>query len=98
MVINDGRVEQVGTPDQLYDEPATDFVMSFLGEVTQLDDVRLRPHDIEVSSSPASAGAVEGEVHRLLRIGFEVRLTVLTVAGQEVSVVVTRTKDRRNGV
>src|SRR6185312_2335435 len=46
VVINEGRIEQVGTPDQLYDEPANDFVMDFLGEVTQLGDVRLRPHDI----------------------------------------------------
>ena len=36
VVINEGRVEQIGTPDQLYDEPANDFVMRFLGPVTQL--------------------------------------------------------------
>ena len=98
VVINDGRIEQVGTPDQLYDEPANDFVMSFLGEVTQLGDAQLRPHDIDVSASPSSAGGVEGEVHRMLRIGFEVRLTVLTVNGQEVSVVLTRTHARSLGI
>src|SRR5688572_30060698 len=49
VVINDGRVEQVGSPDDLYDRPANDFVMSFLGEVTNLGGVRLRPHDIELS-------------------------------------------------
>ena len=38
VVINDGRIEQIGTPDQLYDEPANDFVMSFLGPVTTLDE------------------------------------------------------------
>ena len=31
VVINEGRVEQIGSPDQLYDEPANDFVMRFLG-------------------------------------------------------------------
>ncbi len=31
VVINEGRVEQIGTPDQLYDEPANSFVMGFLG-------------------------------------------------------------------
>ena len=72
--------------------------MSFLGEVTQLGDARLRPHDIDVTTSPVTAGGIEGEVHRLLRIGFEVRLTVLTVAGQEVSVVMTRTHARSLGV
>src|SRR5687767_9684393 len=49
VVINEGRVEQIGTPDELYDEPANDFVMGFLGDVTRLGDIQLRPHDIEVS-------------------------------------------------
>src|SRR6187397_2625520 len=74
VVINEGRVEQVGTPDQLYDEPANDFVMSFLGEVTHLGGVSLRPHDVEVESSPHHAGSIEGTISRMVRIGFEVRL------------------------
>ena len=57
VVINDGRIEQVGTPDQLYDEPASDFVMSFLGPVTKLSGRLVRPHDIEVYTTPEdSAG------------------------------------------
>jgi sulfate/thiosulfate transport system ATP-binding protein len=98
VVINEGRVEQVGSPDQLYDEPASDFVMGFLGEVTSLGGVTLRPHDIEVATAPHSAGAIEGSVHRMLRVGFEVRLTVLTVDGDEVSVVLTRTHARSLGL
>ncbi|GAB3025230.1 sulfate/thiosulfate import ATP-binding protein CysA [Nocardioides flavus (ex Wang et al. 2016)] len=94
VVINEGRVEQVGTPDQLYDEPANDFVMSFLGEVTHLGGVSLRPHDIELEVAPSLAGSVEGTVSRLVRIGVEVRLTVLTVDGDAVSVVVTRAHAR----
>ena len=98
VVINEGRVEQVGTPDQLYDEPANDFVMSFLGEVTHLGGRALRPHDIELESAPRLAGGVEGTIARLVRIGFEVRLTVLTVEGEEVSVVATRTQVRAQGL
>ena len=98
VVINEGRVEQVGTPDQLYDEPANDFVMSFLGEVTHLGGVSLRPHDIELETAPKLAGAVEGTISRMVRIGFEVRLHVLTVEGDEVSVVVTRTHARSFGL
>jgi sulfate transport system ATP-binding protein len=98
VVINDGRIEQVGTPDDLYDRPANDFVMSFLGEVTTLGDVRLRPHDIDLSVTPQLAGAIEGTVARQLRIGFEVRLQVHTVAGQEVSVVMTRAHASTLGV
>ena len=98
VVINEGRVEQIGSPDELYDEPANDFVMSFLGDVTTLGGHAVRPHDVEVSMSPQVAGAVEGTVARVLRVGFVVRLTVHTVDGEEVSVQQTRTHARALGV
>jgi sulfate/thiosulfate transport system ATP-binding protein len=94
VVINEGRVEQVGTSDQLYDEPANDFVMGFLGEVTQLGPLRLRPHDIEIGLSPDLAGSTAADILRLTRIGFEVRLVVGTEDGQEVTVVTTRAHSR----
>jgi sulfate transport system ATP-binding protein len=94
VVINEGRVEQIGTPDQLYDAPANDFVMGFLGDVTQLGAVRLRPHDVEVSVTPGLAGATTGRVTRMLRVGFEVRLHVETEDGNVVHVVLTRTHAR----
>ena len=98
VVINDGRIEQIGTPDQLYDEPANEFVMTFLGDVTTLGDVRLRPHDVDVEMSPTAVGTIEGVVSRQLRVGFEVRLTVLTTDGQAVHVTLTRTHARNLGV
>ena len=98
VVINDGRVEQVGTPDELYDEPANDFVMGFLGEVTTLGGVVLRPHDIDISLSPVLAGATSGVVTRVLRVGFEVRTTVTAEDGTEVTVVMTRTHARHLGI
>jgi len=48
VLINAGQVEQVGPPEELYDNPATPFVMSFLGATTKLGDSLVRPHDIEV--------------------------------------------------
>jgi sulfate transport system ATP-binding protein len=98
VVINEGRVEQIGAPDQLYDEPANDFVMGFLGEVTTLSGQMVRPHDIDISAAPVLAGAVEGVVSRILRIGFEVRVTVLTDDGEEVIVVLTRNHARSLGI
>ena len=47
-VINDGRIEQTGTPDDLYERPANPFVMGFVGPVSRLGDAWVRPHDIEV--------------------------------------------------
>src|SRR5207249_3201864 len=83
VVINGGRIEQVGSPDELYDKPLNAFVMSFLGPVTTFDGRLVRPHDIEVSTRPGG-GAVPGRVLRLQRVGFEVR-AVLAVAGSDAS-------------
>src|SRR5260221_7585934 len=51
-IISAGRLEQVGTPDELYDHPANDFVMAFLGPVTTLSGDLVRPHDMEVVLDP----------------------------------------------
>jgi sulfate transport system ATP-binding protein len=104
VVINNGRIEQIGSPDDLYDAPANDFVMSFLGPVTQLGGDLIRPHDVDVLLSDDIAGSVAGEVVRMLRVGFEVRLTVrplgaghdVAAPGEEddVTVVLTRSHAR----
>lgn len=97
VVINEGRVEQIGSPEQLYDEPANNFVMGFLGEVTTLAGHTVRPHDIELTLSPVP-GATAGTVSRVLRVGFEVKLTVTTEAGEDVVVTMTRSHMRHIGV
>ena len=48
VVMNEGRVEQSGSADELYEQPANEFVMSFVGEVNRLGDDFVRPHDMEV--------------------------------------------------
>lgn len=104
VVINDGRVEQIGTPDVLYDKPASDFVMSFLGPVTTLGGQLIRPHDIEVFTHSRIAGSVPGSITRAVRIGFEVRLDVqlLEEASSQdpstVQVTVTRATQRHLGL
>jgi sulfate transport system ATP-binding protein len=73
VVLNEGRIEQVGTPDAMYDKPANDFVQAFLGPITTLNGVAYRPHDIELC--PAGHG-VEATVTDVIRLGFEVRVVV----------------------
>ena len=96
VVINDGRIEQVGTPDQLYDEPASDFVMSFLGPVTTLNGRLVRPHDIDVATTNEDPQGKPGKIVRLLRVGFEVRMTVELEEPDhpQVEVTVTRATQR----
>lgn len=87
VVINNGLVEQVGTPDELYDEPATEFVRSFLGPVTVLDGQQIRPHDIEVVDHGLDPSAVVGVISRWNRVGFEVRFEVSVAEGSDIPVV-----------
>ena len=96
VVINDGRIEQVGTPDDLYDRPASEFVLSFLGPVTRLGGDLIRPHDIEISRYEQAATAT-GPITRWTRVGFEVRLEITpddVLHPEPVQVALTRTEAR----
>lgn len=48
VLMNHGRIEQVGDPHTLYEHPENEFVMGFVGPVTRLGDSLIRPHDIEI--------------------------------------------------
>lgn len=72
VIIDHGRVEQVGGPNDLYDRPANEFVMEFLGPVTRLNGQLVRPHDIDVFTT-AEPGTIPARVEKLQRVGFEVR-------------------------
>ena len=92
VVINEGRVEQIGSPDELYDQPANDFVMRFLGPVTQLGDRAGAPARSGGSSRRRiGVDAMQGHVRRVVRVGFEVRLEIATV-DQLVVATMTRTE------
>jgi sulfate/thiosulfate transport system ATP-binding protein len=88
-VINAGRIEQTGTPDDLYERPANPFVMGFVGPVSRLGDTWVRPHDIEVLEDPAD-GAIEAMVERVARVGFEVRVEAVLGDGTPLPILVTR--------
>jgi sulfate transport system ATP-binding protein len=83
VVLNDGRIEQVGSPRELYDGPANEFVMSFVGPVNRLGDTYVRPHDVEVSLEP-DVGCSEAMVERVVHLGFEVRVELVREDGQHL--------------
>jgi sulfate transport system ATP-binding protein len=88
-VINAGRIEQTGTPDDLYERPANPFVMGFVGPVSKLGEQWVRPHDIEVLEDHED-GALEALVERVARVGFEVRIETVLGDGSPVPVLATR--------
>jgi sulfate transport system ATP-binding protein len=89
VVMNHGKIEQTGTPRDLYEHPANEFVMGFVGEVNQLDDHLVRPHDIEILLDPEEA-AHEGQISRVVHLGFEVRIELMLTDGRRLSVQTTR--------
>jgi sulfate/thiosulfate transport system ATP-binding protein len=93
VLIHDGRVEQAGTPHDLYEQPANDFVMSFVGLVTQLDGKLVRPHDVQLLPAPAHASD-EAVVERVSRLGFEVRVELTLASGQHVVAQLSRAEER----
>jgi sulfate transport system ATP-binding protein len=96
VVMADGKVEQIGSPDQLYEAPANDFVMSFLGPVTKLGGELVRPHDLELSIDPRPE-TVTAKVTRVTRLGFEVRVD-LEIDGVELWAQVTRGSSQQLGL
>ena len=89
VVMNGGHIEQVAPPRELYDAPANEFVMSFVGPVNRLGDTYIRPHDVELSLEPNGA-TQEAMVERLVHLGFEVRAELVRDDGEELSVQLTR--------
>ena len=89
VVMNAGEIEQTAPPRELYDHPANEFVMSFVGPVNQLGDAFIRPHDVELLLEPNGA-TQEAMVQRLVHLGFEVRVELVRDDGETLSAQLTR--------
>jgi sulfate/thiosulfate transport system ATP-binding protein len=89
VVMDAGRIEQVGGPRELYEHPANAFVMGFVGPVTQLGDSFIRPHDVELRLEPNGTTS-EAMIERLVHLGFEVRVDLVLQDGQRLLAQVSR--------
>jgi sulfate transport system ATP-binding protein len=89
VVMNQGRVEQSGSADDLYEKPANEFVMSFVGEVNKLGEDYVRPHDIEIVRD-RDESTEEAMVQRIVALGFEIRVELVLGDGTEVWAQLTR--------
>jgi sulfate transport system ATP-binding protein len=89
VLMNEGRIEQIGKPRDLYEHPANEFVMSFVGPVNRLGDGFVRPHDIEVRLEP-NGSTSRADVERVVYLGFEVRVELVLGGGERLWAQVTR--------
>ncbi|MFQ3616219.1 MAG: TOBE-like domain-containing protein [Cyanobacteriota bacterium] len=105
VVMNRGRVEQMGTPAEIYDHPASAFVMSFIGPVNVLPstshifqgngfdsphpEVFLRPQDVMVEVQP-NGTTVPARVSRIIHLGWEIQAELTLDDGQVLTAHLTR--------
>jgi sulfate/thiosulfate transport system ATP-binding protein len=94
VVMNHARIAQVGSPESLYDHPANEFVMSFIGQVNQIGDSFIRPHDIAISRVH-DMESEEARIERLVHLGFEVRVELVRPDGHALHAQITREEARR---
>jgi len=88
-LLNEGRVVQVGAPRALYDEPATEFVMRFIGDASDVGGVLVRPRDVELLQEPAN-GASEAMIVRMTILGRDAKIELHDSTGAEIVAVITR--------
>jgi sulfate transport system ATP-binding protein len=88
-VMSAGAIEQVGSPREIYDRPASEFVMSFVGPVSRLEGRLVRPHDVTIALE-SQPGMLEAMVSRVIHLGFEVRIEVEWPDGDRANAQLTR--------
>jgi len=94
VLVNHGRVEQIGTAQDLYERPANEFVLTFVGEATMFRGELVRPHDVALSTLPDDS-AQEALVERLAHLGFDVRAQLVLGDGQRFDVQITHDEAER---
>lgn len=107
VVMNQGRIEQIGTPAEVYDRPANPFVMSFVGEVNIIPDTLavlnkgylpssslpafIRPHDFEVNDLPTK-NSIPATLKRIIHLGWEIQLELVLPGDLTVAAHLSREK------
>lgn len=93
IVINEGHIEQIGTPEELYKEPKNNFISSFIGENNIIDEnLVIRPEEISIKLD--SSG--EGKVVDVTYLGARVEYLVETPDGNTLKVLTMSTAERFN--
>lgn len=86
VVMNQGRIEQIGSPAEIYDHPATPFVMRFVGEVNEIaPDSFVRPQDLDLLDEPHPQ-SLPAVLKRVIHLGKETQAELLLEDGRSIHV------------
>jgi sulfate/thiosulfate transport system ATP-binding protein len=94
VLLNRGRIEQIGSPEDLYERPVNEFVLTFVGEATRFGEVLVRPHDVVLSVVPDDGGE-EALVERMVYLGFDLRVQLALGSGGRFDAQITSDEAER---
>jgi putative spermidine/putrescine transport system ATP-binding protein len=91
-VFNNGKIEQLGTPREIYENPVSSFVSEFVGQTNKIvmdgTRINIRPESVSVSKSEASGNrSLQGNLRDVIFVGAITRYLVDTSCGPVISVV-----------
>ena len=93
IVINEGHIEQIGTPEELYKQPNNNFISIFIGENNIIDEnLAIRPEEIYIKLDNSG----DGEVVDVTYLGATVEYLVETFDGDILKVLTMSTEERFN--
>ncbi len=104
VIMNQGRIEQTGTPDEVFHHPASEFVVTFLGNVNlfhgraesngQAPRLFVRPHELDIERSPSNGDSVPARIQRIQSAGPIVRVELSSDRNDSITVEMTHERYR----
>jgi sulfate transport system ATP-binding protein len=96
VIMNDGRIEQAGSPDEVFHRPASEFVMTFLGNVNVFHGRQfVRPHDLDIDRTGYDDSAIAARIQRIRSAGPLVKVELSGKGGEAITVELTHERYRQ---
>jgi len=99
VIMNDGRIEQAGSPDEVFHRPASEFVLKFLGNVNVFHGRQfVRPHELDIDRAGYDDTAIAARIQRIRSAGPLVKVELDGKSGESITVELTHERYRQLGI
>ena len=96
VVISKGKIEQIGTPEEVFHNPANEFVINFLGNVNLFHERKdnfeqkyhIRPHELEIVSIEDKNAILEAKIKSIQLAGSQVKIDLINIKDEGSEILV----------
>ncbi len=96
VVISKGKIEQIGTPEEVFHNPANEFVINFLGNVNLFHERKdnseqkyhIRPHELEIVSIEDKNAILEAKIKSIQLAGSQVKIDLINIKDESSEILV----------